>query len=128
MLKWLRSWFQPRKKLVIDRSKWRCHNHGLGATLLLNQEGFMCCLGQVSKQLGASDEQIRWHASPCKSKFQHPLLVDGVADTKLSNKAIEINDAEYYDDVSREQKLVELFADAGVEIVFEGEYHVQKTK
>lgn len=122
------NWLWSRKKLIIDRSKWRCQGHGLGCVQLLNQEGFMCCLGQVSKQLGASDEQIKHYAVPCVSSFAHPLLVAGVVNTVLSTKAIEINDAEYYDDTSREQKLIELFADAGVELEFEGEYHVQKTE
>ena len=46
-------------KFTIDVNTWRfggmrdCKNkHGEGHTYLLNNEGYMCCLGQISLQLG----------------------------------------------------------------------------
>ena len=48
------------KKLILDYYKWRCGGDGEGKkgcslgkgyTQLLNNEGFMCCLGQFSFQL-----------------------------------------------------------------------------
>ena len=65
------------KKLVIDIAKWRCGGNasatyenpettlGDGSTALLNPEGYMCCLGQFQKQLGADDDSIMQIGSPC---------------------------------------------------------------
>jgi hypothetical protein len=47
------------KILVLDESIWRCgddakdpnKSRGTGYTKLLNEEGYMCCLGQFSLQL-----------------------------------------------------------------------------
>jgi hypothetical protein len=45
------------KKLILDYSKWRCgmdgaNSLGDGETALLNDKGFMCCLGMFGKQCG----------------------------------------------------------------------------
>jgi len=51
-----------KMKFTIDRSKWRCggdvrleksndNRRGQGFTQLMNDLGFMCCLGQISVQL-----------------------------------------------------------------------------
>lgn len=51
-------------KFVVDRSKWRCGGYALstqcgkGSTRLLNQEGFMCCLGHCALQLGTTQSDI----------------------------------------------------------------------
>ena len=56
-----------QKKFIIDRSKWRCGGNlsdggtnlrGEGITYLLNNQGFMCCLGQVAKQCGVDEYDL----------------------------------------------------------------------
>ena len=54
---------------IIDYSKWRCGGNwenklGEGETYMLNQEGFMCCLGQCQSQLGATNNDLRSMAQP----------------------------------------------------------------
>lgn len=39
-------------EFVLDVSKWVTPNSGKGEIQLLNNEGYMCCLGQFSEQLG----------------------------------------------------------------------------
>lgn len=51
---------------TLDFDLWRCgdageqgHNAlGTGATLMLNKEGFMCCLGQFAAQKGVDAEHL----------------------------------------------------------------------
>ena len=60
---------------TIDRSKWRCggdDGKGWGETQLLNEEGFMCCLGQCSLQSGLSEEEIY--------RLGEPAFVNGYSD------------------------------------------------
>lgn len=50
------------KTLTIDCAKWRCGGAspetslGFGDTRMLNDEGYMCCLGQLSLQLNGKLE------------------------------------------------------------------------
>ncbi len=57
------------KKYILDYSTWRCGDDGVnkvgyGTTMLLNKEGYMCCLGQFCIQEGASKEKILEKAEP----------------------------------------------------------------
>lgn len=57
------------KELNLDVSKWRCGGTGTnrlgeGVTLMLNGEGFMCCLGQFYLQLGYDEFDIRLKSTP----------------------------------------------------------------
>ena len=50
-------------EFIIDRSKWRCggqgkNSRGKGSVKLLNNEGFMCCLGQTCSQTGIENEDL----------------------------------------------------------------------
>jgi hypothetical protein len=101
------------EKLILDYSKWRCggsteeeHQVGEGNTALLNNEGFMCCLGQVSLQLGAKESDIKNVATPDELEIEISLLnfpvepewdwdeqlPQGFSNTSLSAEAMEIND------------------------------------
>ena len=52
-------------KYIIDRSKWVCGGYeSLGASRLLNDQGRMCCLGQVCKQGGVDDSLMEDRESP----------------------------------------------------------------
>jgi len=90
------------KKLILDYSKWRCGENGPnkvgeGCVRLLNLEGFSCCVGQWSHQLGASTEETRHRFEPDEIDTLIPLfayydLDDDKRSTKLTNDCIGIND------------------------------------
>lgn len=127
---------------VIDRSKWRCggsgpHMQGTGPTELLNNDGFMCCLGQVCKQLGVPESKMLnvpapltlVHRSYTSAESLHPLgyIVEAgvLAGTALTQEAMSCNDNPY-DSMrpeDREQTLTELFARNGHTLTFVGSYH-----
>lgn len=137
------------KKFTIDRSKWRCGGdssvtmRGVGDTELLNPEGFMCCLGQVSKQCGVSDGELLERLTPRvlaheSAKKVSPFLVEikklkryeeGDEDplwhkraTALCETAMNINDDMSRSDEEREKDLTNLFAANGYELEFVGAF------
>lgn len=89
------------EKLILDYSKWRCgddgpHKLGEGPIALKNDNGFMCCLGMWSLQLGASEDEILNKGEPCEIDTLIPLLAyideDSALSTHLSSICIGIND------------------------------------
>lgn len=135
-------------EFVIDRTKWRCggnngfttvNERGLGDTFLLNDEGYMCCLGHVALQCGLLREEISGHSDygdfisdsaekDSLSKLTTCLLAHGEdQDTKslldeLQVTAIAINDDPKLSEEEREAELIEHFAKHGHTMRFEGEY------
>jgi hypothetical protein len=112
-------------KVTIDRSKWRTgsgskYATGLGATKLLNSDGFMCCLGFCCKAAGCSDKDIMNITSPV-GVYSFNLAGTSLRYSQFSLKAMEINDGSLIREV-KEQKLSELFRDSSFEIEFTGEY------
>lgn len=90
------------KVLVLDYRKWRCggdyHNsefsHGVGTTLLENEEGYMCCLGQFCKQAGLKKNELLDVDTPSSLPNVVLGLVKYGTDNGFSNTAIAINDDE----------------------------------
>lgn len=91
------------KPLYLSLSRWRCgesgiegtHSMGDGNTCLLNEEGFMCCLGQFEKQLDPN-VRIRDENYPNYTKTTHPLLVaKRWVNSFFSYHAAKINDDEH---------------------------------
>jgi len=105
------------KKLTLDMSIWRCGKHsayygssrdndntgtGQGNTKLLNDEGYMCCLGQFAHQAGVLKEELLDHSYPHelpKEFYVEGLVFDfNVEDsffpssTDFAKEAITIND------------------------------------
>lgn len=128
-------------KFTIDRSKWRCGGtdnyerecvRGRGQVKMLNDFGFMCCLGQVSRQCGVSDDKQQGMRTPsCLTNVPEllGLLVtphDGdesdYQSTDLACDAMGINDDIRLSDDEREQQLTALFTKHGYEITFIGDY------
>ena len=128
-------------KFRIDRSKWRSggainagkETVGLGKTKMLNEQGFMCCLGQCCKQMGLTDRQLEnaFYPSGCgwnkdKVEDDNPFVtvygkeVRYLADTRLSSAAWEINDSLRFNTEEREEKLIDLFKEHGHELEFYG--------
>lgn len=83
------------KKLILDYSKWRCgddgdHSLGEGPTKLLNEYGFMCCLGQFGQQMGVPEHEMDDMGEPCECNTQIELFTEdnGV----FVMQAISVND------------------------------------
>ncbi len=121
------------QQLIIDRKKWRTggasFTEKVGPTQLLNREGYMCCLGFYSLQVGnKTEEEILNMTCPyqVEDKTGIESLVtqyngDGV-NSSFAHDAIEINDNDLISNEDREQRLIELFKGEGIEISFINEY------
>lgn len=116
-------------KFIIDRSKWRNGGisrfaKGQGRVQLLNNEGSMCCLGQISKQLGCMSEDIIDIATPSihikgrSSRFNELLLKGYDQHSFLTKTAMKINDDNSTTSLEKESLLKELFKKEGHEIKF----------
>jgi hypothetical protein len=112
---------------TIDYAKWRCGGDGPnklgdGRTALLNDKGFMCCLGQVSLQLGLTTRQIFGKYAPVNVMVENILcerLTSGVfASSALAGDAMKINDNTETTPAEKMAALKELFAEHGHEIEF----------
>ncbi len=146
---------RERKRLVIDRSKWRSgsfgkNQTGSGITALLNDKGYMCCLGFATRQFSdIKDHHITCTANPAWAvmyasriqggsyitdrkgweKFIIPHLTkfvsmkECVVNTSLSDQAIKINDSVGLTSDEREKKLKALFSKFHIDLTFEGEYN-----
>ena len=111
--------FDLPKELVLDYDKWRSGNHsdsqvGVGPVRMLNNEGFMCCLGQFSQQAGVCD-QIN-HNAPSPHQDHVAEFIDKrgacIPLSILATKAIDINDGEL-PAIKKGRKLQELFKEYG---------------
>ena len=122
-------------EFVVKRSKWRAGDDGVnaigkGETNLLNEEGFMCCLGHCALQLGAKKSEIDGQAMPKdildkNDAFKYvPILNvkkgEFINDSKLSEQAATINDDDKLTTEQRERKLKSLFSKFKHSITFVG--------
>ena len=130
---------EVKRKFVIDRSKWRSggpieacrYPVGLGLTALLNEQGYMCCLGQVCEQLGVPVKQLLSRGGPSSLADtvikRHPdlrgfLVDDNGMDTDFATTAMLANDDLEQPAEVRESLLIDLFAEQGYTLEFTGEY------
>lgn len=127
--------------LTIDRSKWRVGGGEdqigkkkyaiIGATRLLNAEGFLCCLGFGCLQSGLNEEKILYRIYPeyliNTDQDVFGLTNNGRSNSNLSNKAASINDNDQITNEDREIQLTALFNEHGHEVIFTGEYHAAYT-
>jgi hypothetical protein len=117
------------QKLILDYSKWRSggkgpNRVGKGDTLLLNDEGFMCCLGQFCKQLNPliTDDTILNRGTPGGLREDIPLLNVNIGissfhtETVLSQEAIKINDDYNSSSEEKIEELKSLFLQHKIEI------------
>ena len=122
---------KDRMQFIIDRSKWRCGRNGInqrgkGGILLLNEQGYMCCLGQISCQLNMKKKQILNKATPNHIGQYISILTSkrdyGIVNSVLSKKAVLINDDPNLTDQERERKLSSLFSKWKHKLTFKGKY------
>lgn len=90
----------------LNVAKWRCgwfsifdkdsiSGNGEGDTLLLNQEGYSCCLGQFGQQLGIEDSDLLNKTQPQEvSAYEDSIFVDALwgDNSRLSEDLMDIND------------------------------------
>ena len=118
------------KTLTLDIKKWRCGDNyggnkslGEGDTALGNEEGYQCCLGQFSLQLGARD--ITDKAEPYELGKIIPILTkddDGtIVNTTFSKKAMLINDGDKTVKM-KVKMLTTLCKKEGVELLIKNEH------
>ncbi len=129
------------KKLVLDVSKWRCghygnHQVGEGRTLMLNDEGFSCCLGQFLPQVaeGITDKMLLYSGSPASDRLpvvpdfskvrSYGDYEDSLDNTDLSEKAVSINDNPDTTVEVKIAQLKELFAEHGYDIEVVNEHKI----
>jgi len=135
-------------KFTIDRSKWRTGRYGvsddevpnIGPSQLLNEDGFMCCLGFYLEACGLHRDALFTQLDPSQvleSDAAEPeqipawLLNAGdldetggkVQSSDLCNSLISDNDDdEYLLDDTRETSIANRFLEVGVDVEFVGEY------
>lgn len=123
------------KTLILKKSKWVCgdppsndikgHYNGKGEPMLLNSDGFMCCLGQFCRQL---NPKIRLRdllnkGMPLNLSMPITDLNEKLPDsryyinTKLSSRAQSINDDPNTTVYMKIKKLKSLFKKHGYKIV-----------
>lgn len=119
------------EKLILDYSKWRCgYNNnakecpnqlGKGTVRLKNDDGYFCCLGLFSIQLGATEEDINDVGRPYLIGKDIPILTttgmfDMIVDTDLSGACIEINDDEKTTPDEKIEKLTAILKQEGIQL------------
>lgn len=88
---------------ILDIAKWRCgynSNHALGegGTLMLNKEGYSCCLGQFALQKGVEQYVLLNRGTPVGCCLDYdPNFVkmdnENLINTTLSIELMDINDS-----------------------------------
>ncbi len=124
-----------KQTFTIDCNTWRCGDDGKyklgeGNTALLNDKGFMCCLGQVALQLDVHEADLLGVGEPegVESDTILGLLVTNEWDedsendikhnTVLSSEAMGINDNGNTTIETKINDLKELFNDNGYGLEF----------
>ena len=105
------------KELVLDYKIWRSggpfHYHGEvvgeGDTQLLNEGGYMCCLGQFCEQAGVPRDSLHDKEYPDVLGSAPKLLVKNGYTTDLASRAAEINDCSRLPTAVRVVQLQKLF-------------------
>jgi len=114
-------------KFTIDYETWRCgsdgpNKHGEGSTMLLNGDGYMCCLGQIELQLGATEEIVARNYSPAEVGLDNILVERNYQGSRVCSAvafgAMEINDDPGTTPTEKMELLKALFAEHGHEIEF----------
>ena len=132
------------KKFTIDKKSWRRGGSNqnfdeFGRVALLNDKGFMCCLGFICEQSGVDREYLLECAEPqeippefgeqvkflVNITFEEDEDYEGnivddptLYDTELTNEAIAINDNPALSDEERVKQLTWLFESEGIVLEF----------
>jgi hypothetical protein len=115
--------------LIINRAKWRTGHYGknqtgMGISQLLNNKGYMCCLGFRCHQMGIPKKDLLGMASPnsISNNWDIPDLTNSYSNTEFTLEAVRINDDGKLTSEEREIAITEHFATIGVTVEFTGKY------
>lgn len=127
---------------IIDRSKWVCgirydKYKTLGHSMLLNERGRQCCLGQIMEQEGIPrtvlssllfpvDVQNIFKDLTVPSWLTQKKSKEYVINSTLAIQMMNVNDSLDFTQKQREQRLMELAAEAGHTLEFVGELFPEK--
>jgi hypothetical protein len=117
------------KEIVINRAKWRTASHGEGPTILLNDEGYKCCLGFLVGQTTKCKIKEFAYPSECSRPPKEFERENCKGNNCLETSAIRINDNYNLTDKQREEQLIKLFSQKSklYRLKFVGKYN-KKTK
>jgi len=122
------------KEVTIDRSIWRTGDNsrnkktGVGSISLLNDAGYMCCLGMYCQQEGIPKEKLLGYRSPDQLGRLIPKLTIKhgecavVNNTEFAGDCMTINDTGETSPQEKEERLYELGQENGVEFIFINDY------
>lgn len=116
--------------LIIDRAKWRTggegiHKTGEGNTVLLNDEGYMCCLGFRCEQMGIPEKLLLNVGMPSGlyNSYDIPDLINELGkNSEFAVQAVKINDDGEPSPKEREKAITKHFKTIGVTVEFKGRY------
>lgn len=115
------------REFTVDLEKWArgCEN---GESQLLNEDGFMCCLGFLGLACGLTPDEMREISTPPevgRMKLfpqeliqEHCLHADEVETSDYCDVLMNINDNNLTTDQQKMERLKEKFAETGIEIKF----------
>lgn len=113
-------------QFTLDVSKWRCgfeseNKLGDGNTMLLNDEGYMCCLGQFSQQCGVLQDDLLYACMPDElsdyPEIQEIFLDEDNYCNTMTNNLVAINDRETITTDERIQEIINELNENGHELV-----------
>jgi len=148
-------------EFVLDIAKWRSggddygdYIFGEGTTQLLNEEGYMCCLGQFSQQLGVNKKKLLNRSLPQELKYKktstgkiisvsynklvgllldkHKQVFDGLThttycDSELTGSLVRINDNEEISPTERVNEIRAILEENGHTLVVKNENLLDKS-
>lgn len=110
--------------VTVKRSQWL--RGEADSYLLRRSDNRMCCLGFVCKEMGAKDEDIA--SIGCPSSVRNDDIIYNWPDRAfgqgrgmlmtVTSRMMQINDDRVKDDATREQQLVALGHDIGINLTF----------
>ena len=111
---------------TLDVRKWRCGTFyptrlGEGNTLMLNDSGCMCCLGQFAKGRGVSEDVLLYAGAPCgvwrkAGHYDSRFVTPEGEDTQLACCLMAVNDG-FSTPAEKIATIRRLLADSGAELV-----------
>ena len=114
---------RDKNTIVIDRSKWNCggdigpSSHGEGPTFLVNNEGYMCCLGFATHQILRCKKSDLLHMP-----FPSAIMNKGKL-LAIEYNAMQVNDNPDLSDKERESQIKGIFKRVGLKVKFKGKYN-----
>lgn len=115
----------PRRKLVIDRSRWLRGEGSLRSSLYRASDKKMCCLGFDAVSCGIDISVMAEVASPIGLGYFYPTSAWRIMDddgyktnSHVVGNMMEINDEKAMTDTEREASLIPLFASVGIDLSF----------